>query len=148
MGTHVAARPSNQEQSTYSEVRGVGDRGRRRKGHADEIVIPPPARLRNDVVIAKGLKKAYGDNVLFDDLSFSLPRGGIVGIIGANGAGKTTLFKMIAGKEKSDGGELKIGETVQIAYVDQTRTLNNSKNAWEEISGGNELIMVGKKEIN
>ena len=81
-------------------------------------------------------------------MSFSLPRGGIVGIIGPNGAGKTTLFKMITGKEKSDGGELKIGETVQIAYVDQTRTLNNEKNAWEEISGGNELIMVGKKEIN
>ncbi len=81
-------------------------------------------------------------------MNFSLPRGGIVGIIGPNGAGKTTLFKMINGKEKADGGELKIGETVQIAYVDQTRTLNNEKNAWEEISGGNELIMVGKKELN
>jgi ATP-binding cassette ChvD family protein len=114
----------------------------------NEIVIPPPARLGNDVVIAKNLKKAFGDRLLFENMSFSLPRGGIVGIIGPNGAGKTTLFKMITGKEKSDGGELKIGETVQIAYVDQTRTLNNDKNAWEEISGGNELIMVGKKEIN
>jgi ATP-binding cassette ChvD family protein len=115
---------------------------------SNEIVIPPPARLGNDVVIAKKLKKAFGDRLLFENMNFSLPRGGIVGIIGPNGAGKTTLFKMIIGKEKSDGGELKIGETVQVAYVDQTRTLNDAKNAWEEISGGNELIMVGKKEIN
>ena len=114
----------------------------------NEIVIPPPTRLGNDVVIAKNLKKAFGDRLLFENMSFSLPRGGIVGIIGPNGAGKTTLFKMINGKEKSDGGELKIGETVQIAYVDQTRTLNDSKNVWEEISGGNEMVMVGKKEIN
>ena len=114
----------------------------------NEIVIPPPARLGNDVVIAKNLKKGFGDRLLFENMNFSLPRGGIVGIIGPNGAGKTTLFKMIIGKEKADGGELKIGETVQIAYVDQTRTLNNDKNVWEEISGGNELIMVGKKEIN
>jgi ATP-binding cassette ChvD family protein len=114
----------------------------------NEIVIPPPARLGNDVVIAKNLKKAFGDRLLFENMSFSLPRGGIVGIIGPNGAGKTTLFKMITGKEKSDGGELKIGETVQLAYVDQTRTLNNENNAWQEISGGNEIVLVGKKEIN
>ncbi len=114
----------------------------------NEIVIPPPARLGNDVVIAKNLKKAFGDRLLFENMNFSLPRGGIVGIIGPNGAGKTTLFKMITGKEKSDGGELKIGETVQLAYVDQTRTLNNENNAWQEISGGNEIVLVGKKEIN
>ena len=102
-------------------------------------MIPPPARLGNDVVIAKNLKKAFGDRLLFENMNFSLPRGGIVGIIGPNGAGKTTLFKMITGKEKSDGGELKIGETVQLAYVDQTRTLNNENNAWQEISGGNEI---------
>ncbi len=111
-------------------------------------MIPPPARLGNDVVIAKNLKKAFGDRLLFENMNFSLPRGGIVGIIGPNGAGKTTLFKMITGKEKSDGGELKIGETVQLAYVDQTRTLNNENNAWQEISGGNEIVLVGKKEIN
>jgi ATP-binding cassette ChvD family protein len=115
---------------------------------SNEIVIPPPARLGNDVVIAKNLKKAFGDRLLFENMNFSLPRGGIVGIIGPNGAGKTTLFRMITGKEKSDGGELKIGETVQIAYVDQTRTLNNENNAWQEISGGNEIVLVGKKEIN
>ncbi|MEA2761347.1 MAG: energy-dependent translational throttle protein EttA [Gemmatimonadaceae bacterium] len=113
----------------------------------NEIVIPPPARLGNDVVIAKGLKKAYGDKVLFDDLSFSLPRGGIVGIIGANGAGKTTLFRMIAGKEKPDGGSLIVGDTVQLAYLDQTRELNDSNTVYKEVSEGNDVIMVGKREM-
>ncbi|HEY8833333.1 MAG TPA: energy-dependent translational throttle protein EttA [Gemmatimonadaceae bacterium] len=113
----------------------------------NEIVIPPPARLGNDVVIAKGLKKAYGDKVLFDDLSFSLPRGGIVGIIGANGAGKTTLFKMIAGREKADGGSLTVGDTVQLAYLDQTRELNDANTVYKEVSEGNDVIMVGKREM-
>jgi sulfate-transporting ATPase len=113
----------------------------------NEIVIPPPARLGNDVVIAKGLKKAYGDNVLFDDLTFSLPRGGIVGIIGANGAGKTTLFRMIAGKEKADGGSLIIGDTVQLAYLDQTRELNDTNTVYKEVSEGNDVILVGKREM-
>jgi ATP-binding cassette ChvD family protein len=113
----------------------------------NEIVIPPPARLGNDVVIAKGLKKAYDDKVLFDDLSFSLPRGGIVGIIGPNGAGKTTLFRMISGKEKSDGGSLIIGDTVQLAYVDQARELNDANTVYKEVSEGNDIIMVGKREM-
>ena len=114
----------------------------------NEIVIPPAPRLGNDVVIAKGLKKGYGDKLLFEDVSFALPRGGIVGIIGPNGAGKTTLFRMIVGSEQADAGELKVGETVVLGYSDQNRTLDGKKSAWEEISGGLEQIMVGKKEIN
>ena len=114
----------------------------------NEIVIPPAPRLGNDVVIAKKLKKAFGDKLLIDGLEFSLPRGGIVGVIGPNGAGKTTLFRMIIGDEKPDSGELKVGETVKLAYVDQSRTLDPTHTVWEEISGGNESIMVGKKEMN
>ena len=115
---------------------------------ANEIIIPPAPRLGNDVVIAKKLTKGFGDRLLIDKLDFSLPRGGIVGVIGPNGAGKSTLFRMITGQEKPDSGELKVGETVQLAYVDQSRTLDPNKSAWEEISGGNEQIMVGKKEMN
>ena len=113
-----------------------------------EITIPPPPRLGNDVVIAKGLKKAYGDKVLFDDLTFSLPRGGIVGVIGPNGAGKTTLFRMIVGEEKPDGGQLTVGETVQLAYVDQGRILDGAKTAYQEVSEGRDEITVGNREIN
>ena len=114
----------------------------------NEIVIPPAPRLGNDVVIAKDLAKAYGEKVLFDSLSFSLPRGGIVGVIGPNGAGKTTLFRMIVGEEKPDGGSLKVGETVQLAYVDQGRELDSSKTVYDEVSGGQDMIQVGKREIN
>ncbi|HWJ16717.1 MAG TPA: energy-dependent translational throttle protein EttA [Gemmatimonadaceae bacterium] len=113
-----------------------------------EIVIPPPPRLGNDVVTAKEIRKAFGEKLLIDGLSFALPRGGIVGIIGPNGAGKTTLFKMIVDQETPDAGSLKVGETVQIAYSDQNRTLNGDITAWQEISGGQEMIMVGKKELN
>ncbi|HEY7233517.1 MAG TPA: energy-dependent translational throttle protein EttA [Gemmatimonadaceae bacterium] len=113
-----------------------------------EIVIPPPPRLGNEVVNAKDLRKAYGDKLLFDGLSFSLPRGGIVGIIGANGAGKTTLFRMIVGQEQPDAGELDLGETVRIAYAGQQRELDPNKSAWEEISGGLETIKVGNREMN
>jgi ATPase subunit of ABC transporter with duplicated ATPase domains len=113
-----------------------------------EIVIPPPPRLGNDVVTARNLRKAFGDKLLIDGLSFDLPRGGIVGIIGPNGAGKTTLFKMIVGEESPDAGLLKVGETVQVAYTDQNRTLNPDVTAWQEISGGQETIQVGKRELN
>jgi sulfate-transporting ATPase len=113
-----------------------------------EIVIPPPPRLGNEVVTARDVKKAFGEKVLIDGVSFDLPRGGIVGIIGPNGAGKTTLFRMVVGSEQPDAGKLKLGETVQIAYSDQNRTLNPDISAWQEISGGLEQIMVGKKELN
>ncbi|HUQ18665.1 MAG TPA: energy-dependent translational throttle protein EttA [Gemmatimonadaceae bacterium] len=114
----------------------------------NEIVIPPAPRLGNDVVIADGLAKAYGDKVLFDSLSFSLPRGGIVGVIGPNGAGKTTLFRMIVGSEQPDAGSLKVGDTVQLAYVDQDRGLDGGKTVYDEVSGGLDTIQVGKREIN
>ncbi len=114
----------------------------------NEIVIPPPPRLGNDVVIAKELRKAFGDNLLFEDLSFALPRGGIVGIIGPNGAGKTTLFRMIVGDEQPDAGTLKVGETVQLSYVDQSRTLEGARTVYDEVSGGRDTIDVGKREMN
>jgi ATP-binding cassette ChvD family protein len=114
----------------------------------NEIIIPPAPRLGNDVVRAKGLRKAYGDNLLFENLNFDLPRAGIVGIIGPNGAGKTTLFRMINGLETPDAGELFVGPTVEISYQDQQRTLEGKRTLWEEISGGKESILFGKREIN
>jgi len=118
------------------------------KLYQHEIVIPPPPRLGNDVVIADNVKKAYGDKLLFDGLTFSLPRGGIVGVIGANGAGKTTLFRIIVGEEKPDGGSLTVGDTVVTAYVDQSRELAAKKTVYDEVSDGNDIIVVGKREIN
>ena len=115
-----------------------------------EITIPPGPRLGDVVINAKGLRKGYGDNLLMDDVNFMLPRGGLVGVIGPNGAGKTTLFRMILGQEKPDAGELKVGETVALSYVDQSRDgLIGERSAWEEISdGGKDLVMVGKREMN
>jgi sulfate-transporting ATPase len=114
----------------------------------NEIVIPPAPRLGNDVVIADGLTKSYGDKLLFEGVSFALPRGGIVGVIGPNGAGKTTLFRMIVGKEQSDSGSIRVGDTVQLAYVDQDRDVDGSKTVYDEVSGGQDVIQVGKREIN
>ena len=113
-----------------------------------EISIPPGPRLGNVVVEAKSLRKGYGDRLLIDDLSFALPPGGIVGVIGPNGAGKTTLFRMITGEEKPDAGSLRLGDTVELAYVDQSRdALDAKKSVWEEISGGADRLMVGKREV-
>jgi len=114
-----------------------------------EIPIPPGKRLGELVVEADQLRKGYGDQLLIDDLSFSLPRGGIVGVIGANGAGKTTLFRMITGEETPDGGSLRLGESVELAYVEQSRdTLDPDKTVWETISDGLDWIKIGKREIN
>jgi sulfate-transporting ATPase len=115
-----------------------------------EIRIPPGPRLGERVIEAKGLRKGYGDRLLMDDVGFMLPRGGIVGVIGPNGAGKTTLFRMIVGEESPDGGELLVGETVALSYVDQSReSLVGERSVWEEISdGGRDLVMVGKQEVN
>ena len=114
-----------------------------------QIVIPVAERLGQNVVDFEGLKKGFGDNLLIDDLTFKLPPGGIVGVIGPNGAGKTTLFRMITGQDKPDDGTIKIGESVHLGYVDQSRdSLDGSKNVWEEISGGNDQLMLGKREVN
>ena len=113
-----------------------------------EIYIPPGPRLGDLVVEARGVRKAYGDLLLMDDLTFTLPRGGIVGVIGPNGAGKTTLFRMITGQEKPDDGTLRLGDTVQVGYVDQSRdALAPNKSVWEEISGGLDELQVGKRPV-
>jgi ATP-binding cassette ChvD family protein len=113
-----------------------------------EIYIPPGPRLGSVVVKAEKVSKAYGDRLLIDGLSFSLPPGGIVGVIGPNGAGKTTLFRMITGQEQPDKGTIQIGETVRLAYVDQSRALDPEKTIWEEISGGHDIIQLGSRQVN
>ncbi|MEZ4699504.1 MAG: energy-dependent translational throttle protein EttA [Rhodothermales bacterium] len=113
-----------------------------------EIPIPPGPRLGNLVIEATKVSKAFGDRLLFEDLSFALPPGGIIGVIGPNGAGKTTLFRMITGQETPDSGSFRLGETVKLGYVDQNRPLDPNKTIWEEISGGMELLQVGNREMN
>jgi ATPase subunit of ABC transporter with duplicated ATPase domains len=113
-----------------------------------EISIPPGPRLGSQVIEADHLSKGFGDRLLIDDLSFKLPPGGIVGVIGANGAGKTTLFRMITGQESADRDSIKIGETVKIGYIDQSRdALDDTKTVWQEISGGLDVIQLGKREV-
>ena len=132
--------------TAYEELREASER--QQEGSA-EILIPVPPRLGDEVVAAQGLTKGYGDRLLIDDLSFSLPRGGIVGVIGPNGTGKTTLFRMITGQEEPDGGTLKVGSTVEIAYVDQSReALDPDKTVYQEISGGQDQLQFGKRQVN
>jgi len=113
-----------------------------------EIYIPPGPRLGDVAIEAHHVSKGYGDNLLYEDMNFTLPAGGIVGVIGANGAGKTTLFKMIVGAEKADAGEIKVGETAKIAYVDQSRPLDPERTIWQEISGGEDILQLGAREVN
>ena len=130
----------------YEELR---DQSERQQEGAAEILIPVPARLGDEVVVAKNLAEGFGDRLLFENLNFSLPRGGIVGVIGPNGAGKTTLFRMITGQEQPDAGELVVGATVQVAYVDQSRdALNPEKSVYQEISGGQDQLQFGKRTVN
>jgi energy-dependent translational throttle protein EttA len=132
--------------SAYESLLAAGEQDQ--EGTA-EILIPVPARLGDDVVVAKGVRKGFGDRLLFDDLTFSLPRGGIVGVIGPNGAGKTTLFRMITGQERPDGGELTVGSTVNVAYVDQSRdALAPDASVYQEISGGQDQLDFGKRQVN
>jgi ATP-binding cassette ChvD family protein len=121
----------------------------RTQSHTAQIIIPPGERLGQNVITVENLSKSFGDRLLIDDLSFKLPPGGIVGIIGPNGAGKTTLFKMLTGQEKPDSGTVTVAENVHLGYVDQSRdALNPNKTVWEEISGGDEVLMLGKREMN
>jgi sulfate-transporting ATPase len=135
--------------SQYEQLLAEDESAERGPGTA-EILIPAGQRLGDLVIEAEGLRKAYGDNLLMDGVGFRLPRGGIVGVIGPNGAGKTTLFRMIIGQEKPDAGTLRVGDTVVLSYVDQSRdSLNGERTVWEEISdGGRETILVGKREVN
>jgi sulfate-transporting ATPase len=131
--------------SAYSDL--LKEQNEKSEGNR-EIIFPPAPRLGDNVVDAIGLTKSFGDKLLFEELNFKLPPGGIVGIIGPNGAGKSTLFKLITGLEKPDAGEIRIGETVQVSYVDQNRETHNSDNTvFEELSGRKELIQVGNREI-
>ncbi|HKV76154.1 MAG TPA: energy-dependent translational throttle protein EttA [Gemmatimonadales bacterium] len=130
----------------YEELREASER---QSEGTVEILIPTPERLGDEVVVAKKLSKGYGDRLLFENLEFALPRGGIVGIIGPNGAGKTTLFRMIAGQEAPDSGELIVGSTVKLAYVDQSReALDGEKTVYQEISGGQDELLFGTRKVN
>ena len=132
--------------SSYEKL--LGEEGKQKEQKL-ELYIPPGPRLGNKVIEVKGVSKAYGDKLLYEDLNFSLPQGGIVGIIGPNGAGKTTLFKLITGKEQPDTGTFEVGETVKFSYVDQEHdNLDPNKSVWENISGGNEWIQLGNQKLN
>ena len=119
------------------------------RNETNEIYIPPGPRLGDNVVEVTNLKKTYGERLLFDNISFTVPKGSIVGIIGANGMGKSTLFRILMGEEQPDGGEVKVGETVKLGYVDQSRDdLDGSKTVWEQVSGGQDVIRIGNYEVN
>ena len=131
----------------YDELVKINDA--RTQSNSAQIIIPPGERLGHNVIDIEGLRKGYGNRMLIDELSFKLPPGGIVGIIGPNGVGKTTLFRMLTGQEKPDAGSITISESVKLGYVDQSRdSLNSNKTVWEEISGGNEILLLGKREMN
>ncbi len=144
MGQSAAARRTKSK-ARISAYEDLLEASQNQTAGSAQIIIPTPPRLGDNVVDAKNVTKSFGDRMLIEGLSFKLPRGGIVGVIGPNGAGKTTLFKMMTGIEKPDVGDMKVGETVKLGYVDQSRdTLDPNKNVWQEISEGSELINVGK----
>ena len=134
--------------ASYDEMIAAQENARAADTYA-QIAIPPGPRLGNLVLEVEGLEKSFGDKTLFDKLTFRLPPNGIVGVIGPNGAGKSTMFKLITGQELPDGGTVKVGETVKLAYVDQSRdALDSNKTVWQEISDGLDIMQVGKREIN
>ncbi|WP_311028467.1 energy-dependent translational throttle protein EttA [Mesorhizobium koreense] len=148
----IASSPKARQSKSKARIKAFEellDAADKRRPSDTQIVIPHGERLGNVVIEVDGLSKGFDDTLLIDDLEFKLPPGGIVGVIGPNGAGKTTLFKMITGQEKPDAGSVRIGETVKLGYVDQSRdTLDPAKTVWEEISGGAEVIKLGKHEVN
>ena len=148
----IASSPKARQTKSKARIQAFQDlleAADKRRPSDTQIVIPHGERLGNVVIEVEGLSKGYGDRLLIDDLSFKLPPGGIVGVIGPNGAGKTTLFRMITGQETPDGGSVRVGETVKLGYVDQSRdTLDPNKTVWEEISGGAEVVKLGKFEAN
>ncbi|WP_457938157.1 energy-dependent translational throttle protein EttA [Mesorhizobium sp. 10J20-29] len=148
----IASSPKARQTKSKARIQAFQDlldAADKRRPSDTQIVIPHGERLGNVVIDVEGLKKGYGDRLLIEDLEFKLPPGGIVGVIGPNGAGKTTMFRMITGQEKPDGGSIRIGETVKLGYVDQSRdALDPSKTVWEEISGGAEVVKLGKHEAN
>jgi ATP-binding cassette ChvD family protein len=149
MGTSPKARQAKSKAriKAYDEL--LRQNEERLKSTAAQIVIPPGQRLGATVIEAENLNKGYGERLLIDGLSFKLPPGGIVGVIGPNGAGKTTLFRMLTGKEEPDSGSIRLGETAELGYVDQSRdALDPEKTVWQEISGGDEIFYLGKKEVN
>ena len=148
----IAASPKARQAKSKARVRAYDELVKaaadRRPGDA-QIVIPSGERLGNQVIEVEHISKGYGDRLLIDDLEFKLPPGGIVGVIGPNGAGKTTLFRMLTGQDKPDAGNIVVGDTVKLSYVDQSRdTLDPNKTVWEEISGGNDILKLGKHEMN
>jgi ATP-binding cassette ChvD family protein len=148
----IASSPKARQAKSKARIKAYDDlvaAANDRRPTDTQIVIPHGERLGQVVIEADGLEKGYGDRLLIDDLEFKLPPGGIVGVIGPNGAGKTTLFRMITGQEKPDGGAIRVGETVKLGYVDQSRdTLDPGKTVWEEISGGAEVVKLGKHDVN
>ncbi len=148
----IAASPRARQaksKARYQRYEDLVQQAAEKTAQSAQIIIPVVERLGQNVIEFEGLRKGYGNNLLIDDLTFRLPPGGIVGVIGPNGAGKTTLFRMIVGQEKPDKGTIKIGESVHLGYVDQSRdTLDGKKNVWEEISGGQDIILLGKREVN
>jgi ATP-binding cassette ChvD family protein len=148
----IAASPKARQaksKARYQRYEELLKQASEKQAQTAQITIPVAERLGQNVVDFEGLTKAFGDRVLIDDLTFKLPPGGIVGVIGANGAGKTTLFRMITKQETPDKGTITVGESVHLGYVDQSRdSLDGKKSVWEEISGGNELILLGKREVN
>ena len=148
----IAASPRARQaksKARYQRYEDLVKQAAEKTAQSAQIIIPVTERLGQTVVDFERLRKGYGDNLLIDDLTFRLPPGGIVGVIGPNGAGKTTLFRMIVGQEKQDKGSIKVGETVHLGYVDQSRdALDGKKNVWAEISGGEDIIQLGKREVN